>query len=214
MRLVPAAWEAAVRASEFLFIGAGFTLALFALWVLDRYRGSAARAGLAFAAVILVIGGVISITPSSTRLAQPYRVAVPGASIEPQAASAARWASVSLGSRNRVVAQAVDGRFFLVDGLQHVFVGAFPPAATILSTKALYPWQIADLRRYGIRYVVVDARPSSADVSAGFYFLPGDYSHSALAVAGRKFERAGASRIYDSGDIIVYDLKGTALSRN
>jgi hypothetical protein len=213
LRLVPAAWEAAVRASAFLFIGAGFTLALFALWVLDRYRGSAARAGLVLAAVVLVIGGVISITPSSTRLAQPYRVAVHGTSVEPQAASAAQWASETFGSGNRMLTQAADGRFFLVDGLQHVYLGSFPPAARILSTKGLYPWQIADLRRYGIRYVVVDARPSSADVSDGFYFLPGDYSHSALAVAGRKFERAGAGRIYDSGDIVVYDLKGTVMSR-
>jgi hypothetical protein len=212
LRLVPSAWEASVRASEFLFIGAGFTLALFALWVLERYKGHVARAGLVVAALVLVIGGVISTTPSSTRLAQPFRVAVHGATLEPQAAVAALWASKALGSGNRVAAEAADGRFFLVAGRQHVFVGSRPPIATILTTKALYPWQIADLRRYGIRYVVTDARQSSADVGDGYYFFPGDVSHSGWAVAGRKFWRAGASRIYDSGDIVVYDLKGAALT--
>jgi hypothetical protein len=212
LRLVPAAWEVAVRASEFLFVGASFTLALFTLLVLERYTGPVARAGLVLAALVVVIGGVISTTPSSTRLAQPYRVAVQGGTLEPQAAVAAQWASRSLGSGNRVAAEAADGRFFLVDGRQHVFAGGRPPIATILSTKALYSWQIADLRRYKIRYVVTDAQPSSADVSDGFYFFPGNYSHSALAVAGRKFKRAGASPIYDSGDIVVYDLKGAPLT--
>jgi hypothetical protein len=212
LRLVPAAWEVAVRASEFLFVGASFTLALFTLWVLEQYPGPAARVVLVLAALVVVIGGVISTTPSSTRLAQPYRVAAQGGALEPQAAVAAQWASTSLGSGNRVAAEAADGRFFLVDGRQHVFAGSRPPIATILSTRALYSWQIADLRRYKIRYVVTDAQPSSADVSDGFYFFPGNYSHSPLAVAGRKFKRAGAAPIYDSGDIVVYDLKGAALT--
>lgn len=212
LRLVPAAWETAARASEFLFIGAGFTLALFALWALERFPSGAARAGLVFAAAVLVIGGVISTTASSTRLAQPYRVSVRGVTVEPQAAAAAHWAAKNLGMGNRVAAQAADGRFFLVDGRQHVFVGNRPPIATILRSKPLYPWQIAVLRRYGIRYVVTDSQPSSMDISDGYYFFPGNDSHSGLAIAGKKFPRAGAEPIYNSGNIIVYDLKGAGLT--
>jgi hypothetical protein len=212
LRLVPAAWETTVRASEFLFIGASFTLALFTLWMLERYTGRALLVGLVVTAMVLIVGGVISTTPSSTRLAQPYRVAVHGATLEPQAAAVAQWVADKLGSGNRVAAEAADGRFLLVDGRQHVFTGTRPPISRILSTKVLYPWQIADLKRYGIRYVVTDARQSSTDVSDGFYFFPGDASHSNLAVAGRKFLRAGAAPVYDSGDIVVYDLKGSALT--
>ena len=212
LRLVPAAWESAARASEFLFIGAGFTLALCTLWLLERYPGFAARAGLVGAAVILVIGGVISTTSGSTRLAQPYRVSVRGASLEPQAATVAQWARKTLGGGNRIAAEAADGRFFLVDGRQHVFVGNRPPIATILRTKPLYRWQIAVLRRYGIRYVVTDAQPSSMDISDGYYFFPGNDSHTGLAVAGKKFRRAGAAPIYDSGDVVVYDLEGAGLT--
>ena len=212
LRLVPAAWETAARASEFLFIGAGFTLALFTIWVLERSPSLAARAGLVLAAVVLVIGGVVSTTSSSTRLAQPYRVSVRGAELEPQAAAAAQWASRALGSGNRVAAEAADGRFFLVDGRQHVFVGNRPPIATILRTRPLYRWQIAVLRRYGIRYVVTDAQPPSMDISDGYYFFPGNDSHTGLAFAGKKFGRAGAHPIYDSGDIVVYDLEGAGLT--
>ncbi len=213
LRLVPAAWETTVRSSEFLFIGASFTLAVFTLWMLERYTGPLPRAGLVVAALVLIIGGVISTTPSSTRLAQPYRVAVHGTDLEPQAAAVAQWAGEKLGPGNRVAAEAADGRFLLVDGGQHVFVGTNPPISRILSTKALYPWEVSVLRRNGIRYVVTDARPSSADVSDGFYFFPGDASRSGLARAGRKFLRAGAAPIYDSGDIVVYDLNGAALTR-
>jgi hypothetical protein len=211
LRLVPAAWETAARASEFLFIGAGFTLALFTFWVLERSPGRVVRRGLVAAGVVLLLGGVISTTSSATRLAQPYRVAVPGATLEPQAATAGQWASTTLGPGNRVAAEAADGRFFLVDGRQHVFVGNRPPIATILRTKPLYPWQIRVLRRYGIRYVVTDAEPASKDISDGYYFFPGNNSYSGLATAGKKFARSGAAPIYDSGDVIVYDLKGAGL---
>jgi hypothetical protein len=132
--------------------------------------------------------------------------------LEPQEATVAQWASKTLGGGNRIAAEAADGRFFLVDGRQHVFVGNRPPIATILRTKPLYRWQIAVLRRYGIRYVVTDAQPSSMDISDGYYFFPGNNSHTGLAVAGKKFRRAGAAPIYDSGDIVVYDLKGAGLT--
>jgi hypothetical protein len=110
-----------------------------------------------------------------------------------------------------VAAEAADGRFFLVDGRQHVFVGNRPPIATILRTKPLYPWQINVLRRYGIRYVVTDAEPASKDISDGYYFFPGNNSYRGLAAAGEKFARSGAAPIYDSGDVVVYDLKGAGL---
>jgi hypothetical protein len=32
-----------------------------------------------------------------------------------------------------------------------------------------------------------------------------------LAIAGRKFARAGAEPIYDSGEVVMYDLKGAGL---
>lgn len=211
LRLVPAAWETAARASEFLFIGAGLALALFALWILERFPGVTARIGLLLAGAVLLIGGVISTTASSTRLAQPYRVSVRGTTLEPQAAAVAQWASTRLGPGNRVAAQAADGRFFLVDGRQRVYVGNRPPIATILRTKPLYAWQTAVLRRYDIRYVVTDAQPSSMDISGGYYFFPGNDSHTALAIAGKKFRKAGAQKIYDSGNIVVYDLKGVGL---
>lgn len=206
LRLVPAAWPIAARASEFLFVGGALTLALFALWMLERFHGRPARACLVLAAALLLIGNVISTTPSSSRLAQPYRVSVRGGDVVPQGETVAQWASKELGPGNRVAAQAADGRFLLVDGRQHIFVGSNPPIAQILKTKVLAPWQIAALRRARIRYVVTDSHPSGADVANGYYFSQ-DRRDRRLALAARKFRQAGAEPIYDSGDIVVYDLQ-------
>jgi hypothetical protein len=206
LRLVPAAWESAVRASEFLFIGGALTLALFALWMLERFPRTAARFGMVVALAVLIMGSVISTTSSSTRLAQPYRVSVPGGSLIPQAAATAQWAGKILGPGNRIAAGVADGRFLLVDQRQHVFAGTNPPIATILKTKALYPWQVGVLRRYRIRYVVTDRQPSGGDAANGYYFFP-NRRDKALSLAGMKFLHAGAEPIYDSGNIVIYDLR-------
>lgn len=206
LRLVPSAWVIAARASEFLFIGAGLILALFTLWVLERFPGLAARVGLVGAAAIVLVGSVISTTPSSTRLAEPYRVSVRGGYLVPQAATAGQWVSDVLGSGNRVAAQAGDGRFLLVDGREHVFSSTKPPVAQILNTGALRPWQIALLRRLRIRYVVTDAQASGADDANGYYFFRNQPQRN-LVHARMKFLRAGADPIYDSGTIVVYDLR-------
>ena len=203
LRLVPSAWAVAARASEFLFIGSGLVLALFTLLVLERFPGRAARLGLAAGAAVLIIGGVISTTPSSTRLAEPYRVSVAGGDLQPQAATAAQWASSVLGPGNRIAAGAADGRFLLVDGRQHVYVGTNPPIAQLLQAKELRPWQVTLLRRLQIRYVVADSQPSGADDSNGFYF----FRSKRRRPAGEKFRRAGAEPIYDSGNIVVFDLQ-------
>lgn len=206
LRLVPSAWVIAARASEFLFIGAGLTLALFTLWALERFPGLAARAGLVVAAAIVLVGGVISTTPSSTRLAEPYRVSVRGGDLVPQGATVAQWVSAVLGSGNRVAAPAGDGRFLLVNGRQHVFSGTNPPVAQTLQTRVLRPWQVALLRRLGIRYVVTDSQASGADDANGYYFFRNQAQRN-LVLARKKFLRAGADPIYDSGNIVVFDLR-------
>lgn len=206
LRLVPAAWESASRASEFLFIGGALTLALFTVWALDRFSSPRARVGMVVAAAILIMGGLISTTSSSTRLAEPYRVSVRGGTVEPQAAAAAQWAGDVLGPGSRIAAGPADGRFMLVEGLQHVFASTNPPIVQILKTKRLYPWEIAVLRRQGIRYIVTDSQPSGMDGANGYYFFR-NQSDKALALAGMKFQRAGAAPVYDSGNIVVYDLQ-------
>jgi hypothetical protein len=100
----------------------------------------------------------------------------------------------------------------LVDGEQHVFTGSNPDIEAVMQTPKLYSWELDLLRRHNIRYVVVDARTASSDVSNGYYFprhavgLQDRFPPAAIT----KFQRAGAQRIYNDGNIAVYDLRGVS----
>ena len=70
-------------------------------------------------------------------------------------------------------------------------------------------------RQESVRFLLVDLRLSRALPASGAYFqedieLGRTYRHR-LPVAGlTKFSHiAGVSRSYDSGDIVIYDLKGS-----
>ncbi len=107
-----------------------------------------------------------------------------------------------------MAAQEADARLLLVYGNQHVYAGTNPPFKSVLETPVLYRWQVDLLRRHRVRFVVVDARRSSADVASGYYFprrrdrRADLYPRATLT----KFERAGATRIYDGGPIVIDDI--------
>ncbi len=213
LRLVPAAWETGVRASDFLFIAVALVVALGALQALDRLPvHTLTRVTAVVLAGIVLVGGVISGASPAARVAQPYRLAVAGAELDPAGVAVALWARDVLGPGQRIAAEEADARLLLVYGGQSVVAGTNPPIATVLRTPILYRWELDLLRRLAIRYVVVDARRASADVSAGYYFprVPVAASDRFSAAAVTKFERVGARRIYDSGDIVVDDLAGVS----
>lgn len=209
LRVVPAAWETASRAGSFLFIGVGVTAAAALVRFLDR--GPAARRGpriLAASAVTLfVAGGVIAGWPSSLRLAQPYRVAVDGTTLEPPAVAAARWSRETLGPGRRVGAQDADARLLLVEGRQTALQGVGPDIRGVLDAERLEPWQTALLRDERIGILVTDRRTVSADNIAGYFFDVGA-PELAPAPTTAKFDRAGVDRLYDSGDIVIFDVRG------
>jgi hypothetical protein len=212
-RLVPAAWETAVRASDFLFIAVALVMALAALEVMDRFRASTlTRSAPVLAAALVLVGGVISGAAPSERVAQPFRVAVGGANVDPAGVAVARWARNELGTGRPMAAEEANARLLLVYGREPALTGTSPPIATVLRTSTLYRWELDLLRSRGIRYVVIDRRDASSDVTFGYYFTrqpdgPRDWFPAAAVT---KFERAGGRRIYDSGDIIVDDLAGVS----
>ncbi len=213
LRLVPAAWETGVRASEFLFVGVALVVALASLEALDRLSAPRlVRIGALAAAGVVLVGSVVSTTRHASRIAEPYLVAASGTDIHPPGVAVALWARHALGPGQRVAAEQADARLLLVYGRLNVFAGTNPPIESVLQSPKLYRWQLNLLRRKGIRYVVVDARQASADVSIGYYFPrhPVGTQDRVQAAAVTKFERAGAQRIYDGGNIVVDDLRGVS----
>jgi hypothetical protein len=211
LRLVPGAWETANRSSEFLFLGVSFTIALAGI---DRWRPRAAPwAGATLTAVglsVVFAGGLISGWQPNLLLSQPYRIKADSHVIDPEGRQLARWAEMRLGPGRRIAASDADARLLATYAAASSVAGVYPDVVDILKTTSLPPWQISLLRENHIRYIAVDRRLRSFDTLAGYFFDVGARGRAPddLLPVGviSKFGAVGADRIYDSGNIVVFDL--------
>jgi hypothetical protein len=225
LRFVPGAWEVGSRASEFLFVGAAFVLALavverpprelsrlvepLALRLVGGRALPSVKAG-AFGLAVAVVfaGGAIAGRPNELRLAGTLAVDVGGTTIEPQGSAAADWAREDLGPAHRFAAPASDGRLLLAYGRQLALTGKHPDIRAILRQARLAPWQLRVLRDNHIAYVLVDRRRVSDSPSRGYFFcLVRSQCEQFSRRSYEKFDREGASRLFDSGDVAVFDVR-------
>jgi hypothetical protein len=207
LRLVPAAWETASRAGEFLFLGVGLTVSIGVVWLLDR-RGQEPRLFrlLVAGGLALVFGsGVIAGWPASLRLALPLRVEAAGHVVEPPGFVAARWSGTTLGAGQRVAAEDSDARLFIDYGHQIAFAGVNPDFDGMLSAPTLQPW-VSLLRDSRITLVETDRRQIAADIIAGYFFDEGAPALMSAASAN-KFNVANVNRLYDSGNLVIYGVR-------
>ena len=217
LRLVPAAHETAGRASEFLCLGVGMVIALAAV---ERWGPRAApwagRVLVAAAAGLVVAGGFIAGWPPELRLAQPYRIDAGDRSIEPQGVAAADWMRGALGRGNRMVAEQADARLFQTYGSQVAVAGTNPPVEEMLHSPKLERWHVDLIRDERFRYAAVNRREVSEDVLAGYFFPTSAAASQELldARAVAKLDRRGETdRLFDAGDIAIYDLGRLARGR-
>ncbi len=145
----------------------------------------------------------------------PYWEQVPGRylvagferSVDGQSVTAARWTRTALGARSRIAADTNGINLVSTYG-RHEAVGAplYEDPAWSLSDQQL-------LQSRAIDYLWVDLRMAQQLPAAGAYY-PGDpdagHHVDPLPLAGLlKFtDVPGVSRVYDSGDIQIYDMRG------
>jgi hypothetical protein len=210
LRLVPAAWEIANRSSEFLGLGLALVLAVTAgrLWHAGAGSWEVRAAVLACFAVIMV-GNLIAGWPPPLRVSQPYRIEAKGHAIDPQGVVAASWSRTLLGPKQRIAASSADARLQLALGDQVALTGTNPDINDMLQATRLEPFVLRRLRLSRVQYALVDRQRISLDAMRGVFFRPKDPPPAALfpLAVGDKFERGGADRLFDSGDIVVYDVR-------
>jgi hypothetical protein len=213
LRLVPSAWEIASRSSEFLFIGVGLVLAL----ALARPRGDIIhmrtyRMTVALTVGIIFAGGAAVGWRPEIRLAQALRVAAGKSVIEPEGLTAARWSSRWIVPDKRAAfgANGSDSRLLLVYGGQSVRTGGIGGADLAVEMPGLEEWQIQLLKDKSIRYVLMNRRKITDDTLAGYFFpnkiSPPTWRQTIPAAIYNKFDRSMTSRIFDSGNITIYDV--------
>jgi GT2 family glycosyltransferase len=214
LRIGPGGPEASSRLSDFLFIGLGLVLAL---GVTGYWREIAARvrsaALIATVALIVFAGGVILGLGGFARLPGPYLVEGGPRAIEPESQAVASWMLAANGPGHRVATDRSNGLLIGSYGDQHPVNGL---ADGIGVWPIFYPdrWNggvDAVLLRAGIRFVITDLRLTTDTPYDGVYFESGERipknGYPLHLAALTKFDgRPGVSRVYDSGDIQVYDV--------
>jgi hypothetical protein len=212
LRFAPAAWETANRASEFLFIGLAFVLALVSLDGLFGRRVAWLGTGVITACLTVAFcGGVIAGWQPLFRLAHPYEVKVGSRVLQSESRMLGSWTLGHLGPEQGFAATQSDARILLAYGRERAVTGGHPDVRDILNTPTLEAWQLPLLDEHHLRYVAVDLREKAATNIAGYYFglRPGEGVPDVLLDPriAAKFDKVRADRLYDSGTISVYDLK-------
>jgi hypothetical protein len=209
LRFAPAAWETGNRAGEFLFLGLSFVVAYGAAHFLGRGTvGFRLRAGLACLLGVVLVGGAISGWPWDIQLAKPVRITAEGREIVSEPLGFGEWAKDHLPGA-RFAAKDADARMLALPGGLVALSGQGPDIEDILGESGFPPWQRRILRNHKLRYVVADRRDVGEDNLRGISFTVPGLGNDSLAEPGvvHKFSRIGAARLYDSGRIVVFDLK-------
>jgi hypothetical protein len=206
--------ELAGRAATFVLIPTAYMVALalghLASKVVRRRARAVAAAVLVVVLVLMFDGLANGWPPYWERLPGSYQVAGSERSVEPEVISAADWALAALGPGNR----------FATDFGSYPVLGGYGDQNPVRDVAYLYTsatYTTADALRAAaqeLRYVWVDNRLSQSLPAFGQYFPDdpnaGKYSHPLPVADLDKFDntQAGFDRIYDSGNIVIYELPG------
>jgi hypothetical protein len=210
---VPDGTELAGRAATFTFVPAAYIAAL----AVGHLAGTAVRwqaRGVAAAVLVVVLllmfdGLANGWPPYWERLPGPYLVAGSERSVEPEVITGAKWALAVLGRGNRF---ATDFGSYSVLG-SYGYQNPIRDVAYVYSSPVFTLSDAARAQAQALRYVWLDRRLSQSLPAAGQYFPvdlnAGKYRQPLSAADLDKFNHlTGVARIYDSGNIVIYELSG------
>lgn len=213
LRFTGAGWEIANRSSEFLFIGIAFVVG-FGFVVVRQLLPQKRSIPFVFTGyvAILFIGGVIAGWTPSLRLAKPLLVSVNGATLQPDGLEAASWMLERLGPENEIAAPPSDALMMLAYGKQYVLTGQIYSILELMTETHDLQWQANVLQMMQIHYLAIDRRLISWNGMLGQYF---DHSDGISRVGEQFFPvevttqfdtLTNVPRIFDSGDLVIYDV--------
>ena len=215
LRLTHFGAEASNRTSEFLFVPIAFVLAVAAseLW-LNRRQSWFRPALFACWASVIFAGGMIVGMPRWGRMPGPYLVAADTRSIGPKGLAAAEWMRTFVGPGNRVAMDRINGLLLGSYGGQTTVRYSYEGTglAWVFFPTTFGDTELALLRSGQIRYVVIDHRLTTQLPIVGIYYEMGEpntYGHIVPmdpAAMGKFDAVEGAQRVFDNGDIVIYDV--------
>lgn len=223
-RLTQGGTETSARAAEFVFFGVAAAVAGSLLFLrLGPSGGSlqspaasrrVTRALVTVGLTVVFIGGFIVGWAPWSRLSGPYLPAAGDRSVGAQGVAAAVWARGHLPVGSRIATDETDAL------LMGAYGGLEPQGGLIegLHVSSLFfsPTFGSNSRRIitgdKLKYIVIDKRLARGLPLRGFYFEADETNaHSNFKplsrVALEKFNRSSLARIYDNGDVVIYDTR-------
>lgn len=161
---------------------------------------------------ILFLGGVIAGWSPSLRLAQPLQVSVNDAKLQPEGLETARWMLERLGPENEIAAPPSDALMMLAYGKQYALTGKIYAISELMTVPHDLKWQTDVLQKLQIHYLAIDRRRISWDGMLGQYFDRGigfstfGDQFFPVEVTSQFDKQLNAPRIFDSGDLVIYDV--------
>jgi hypothetical protein len=198
LRFSSATLTLATRGTAYVFLGVGFVAALAALsvWGATRRAHIAQLLMIPVAAVVFV--GTMASNLSAWKLPGGYQANVYTHSIGFEGLALADWARIQLGPGHRFGADDPNTLLLGSYGRQRPITqqrdGVWL-ADRLFLASTFGPYEQALIKRLEVRYLVVDGRTRTR------LLIPG-----ASPLHSRIDAIKGVNRVYDSGDIVVYDF--------
>ncbi len=218
LRVTDSGAELSDRALAFLFIPIACVLAIFITQFWPTRHLNWRRIVLITCAISIVFMGNITLGsgPARSILPGPYLVASDARSIEARGIQSAIWVRSYLGPDNRVATDRINQLLMSTYGDQHLVTasGDNIDVTDVFFSPSLGHYEISLLRRAKVRYLVVDLRLNRALPEVGFYFEQGEPNSFERTTpidleALTKFNTIPQiNRVFDGGDIVIYDLGG------
>ena len=218
-RLTQKGAESADRSTEFLFLGVAFVLAIgiVQFW-LSRSPGWRRAVIVVGAISVIFIGQLIIGTGPLDRLPGLYLVSADQRSIEPEGITAAQWMQTYLGPGHRVASDRINTLLLGTYGDEWVVTGSYEEIATwpLFLSPQFQSQLVVILQQDKLQYLVFDHRLSTGLPVVGTYFNKGEpdayhYTQPIPLSALEKFDNVtNVSRIFDSGNIVIYDIEAIA----
>ena len=214
-RFVPSAGESGDRASTFVYVGLAL---LFGAWMSRVMRRRPEfRAAVLAGLLLMFLGGIAGGNgPDVERLPGPFLITADARSADSIALAPAYWLGTTFRPESvRLAADFDDRNLMAAFGNQVPITNSANgiQVAPLFTSKSITPVDRQILKDGRIDLVVVDIRMSEYLPVNGVYFEVGEpganeYTRPLAKSPLEKFDHVnGVSRIYDDGDVSIYDVR-------
>jgi hypothetical protein len=208
----PDGQELAGRTATFVYIPVSLVIGLALIQLVNaglarRWESATIAVAVAGTLALLFDGLSNGWPPYWERLPGPHQVAGFERSVGPEEIATAQWTLTALGPGHRFASDIGSYPLLIGYGDQNPLQGT----GYLYTARTFTPAIAQQAKAQAVQYVLVDRRLSQSLPASGTYF-PGSSTtgNQPIPIADlTKFTRVpGVARVYDNGDIVIYDLQG------